>query len=89
MYAKSLQNFVGGRVETYIDNGVLKTVYVEYDIAGLYGTLTHVLSEFHMRYCPVCGRDMSEDKYAELNDRWLRVTKDTVFELSEGEDASN
>lgn len=83
MYAKSLQNFVDGRIETYIDKGILRTVYVEDDIAGMYGTLTHMLSEFHMRYCPVCGRDMSQEKHPELKDRWLKVTKDTVFELNE------
>lgn len=86
MVSKRIGTFTDGVVRTFIDDGTIRTVYEEYDLAGIICSKVRFnLSEFKMRYCPMCGREMNTPKYKD-NINWEVIGKDTVFEFQNRED---
>lgn len=78
--AKNLGTWTNGIVKTFIDNGSLKTIYEECELAGMSTLAIFNLSEFKMRYCPMCGREMNKPKYRD-HIEWTKIEKDTIFDI--------
>ena len=76
MTSKRIGTWTDGEVKTFIDHGTLKTVYEEYDISGMASSrVRFVLSEFRMRHCPICGREINTPVHGD-NVNWEKDSEE-------------